>query len=628
MYLKHKTLWHIPAKAWRAPLFSVLILATTIWGALMMLDIISANRITALEPIIFILFVISFAWISFAFWSSIIGFLLFISGRDPLTLRRNSPFAAVEKTVIKKRTALIMPIYNEDPSRVMAGMEATLRSLAATGEQQHFDCYLLSDTTKNDIAIVEFSAFQQLQQRVDGLGISVFYRRRTKNHYRKVGNIADFCQRWGSHYNYMIVLDADSIMDGRTLTRMVKAMQSNHKIGLLQTVPTPVRQYTFFGRFLQFAAELHSPLLAMGNSFWQTDTGNYWGHNAIIRVDAFMAHCCLPHLSGHPPFGGEILSHDFVEAALLKRAGWQVFTITDPVGSYEEIPSNIIDYIVRDRRWAQGNLQHLRLLNTKSLHIISRFHFLSGALAYILSLLWLIMLTLGTTDAILQALNSNQFFSNSYQLFPDWHIAKPELVYSLLGSTLMLLFTPKVLSLCSGFLQGSRAFGGFISLLLSATIELLVAVIIAPVMMIFHAYFVAATITGTNVDWKTQSRSGRGVPWNEALKHTLLVTLTAIIWGGLAYLYAPKYFWWLLPVLVGLVLAAPIIRYSGSIWLGQLARRLGIFSVSSETLRIEVIAVIDGYENHYQQAPMAPTQSLNLSNTPEEKWRQMAIQSL
>lgn len=630
-------LW-IPAQAWRAPIYFGLVFITTLFATGKMWEVMSTNQTSVIECIIVLLFALCFFWIAMAFWTSIIGFGLLMLKRDPISLQpRPRRSASAKKAFIHTRTALIMPIYNEEVSRVMAGIEATLTSLAATDQDPHFDFYILSDTTNAAIATHEEAAWQRLRQRLKHSATNIFYRRRTKNSYRKVGNIADFCQRWGNHYDYMVVLDADSIMSGDTLVRMVTTMQKTPTLGLLQTIPIPVRQHTFFGRFLQFASELHTPVLAIGNSFWQTDTGNYWGHNAIIRIDAFIKCCNLPHLSGNPPFGGEILSHDFVEAALLKRGGWQVVTLTETVASFEEVPSNIIDYIIRDRRWSQGNLQHLRLLQVKGLHSLSRFHLFSGAMAYIASLLWLIMLALGTGEAILQALNSNQFFSEPYQLFPNWHIAKPELIYSLLGTTLLFLFMPKILSLLAAMLLNTRTYGGRSKLLMSAIIEATIAIVIAPVMMIFHAYFVISIVLGSQVSWKTQERNGRAIPWREAARHTLLVSMGAVIWGGICYLYAPRYFWWLLPVLTGLILAAPIIRYSSSIWLGQFARRLGLFSVVSESKKHQVVAAVSMCEKHYLMEPTNLTATLGQVTTvinpesvktPVEKWIKMPIQQL
>ena len=620
----------IPLNKLRLPLFFGLVLTTGACGAWMMIDIITTNTMSWLDPIILVLFTICFTWIGTAFWSGIIGFIISLFNRDPLTLKTIvKDRTPIKLTALNHKTAIVMPIYNEDTQRVMAGIEATLLSLAQTEQQEHFDFYLLSDTNNESIVENEIQAWQILKQRLSHLSIQLFYRRRDKNIHRKVGNIADFCQRWGAHYQYMIVLDADSVMSGNSLVKLVSAIESQPSTALIQTIPTPVRQTTLFGRFLQFSAELNSPILAIGNRFWQMKAANYWGHNAIIHIDAFMQHCGLPTLAGTEPFGGEILSHDFVEAALLKRAGWDVQLITEAIGSYEEVPSNIIDYIVRDRRWAQGNIQHLGLLRMAGLHTVSKLHFLFGAFAYISSFIWLIMLALGTSDAVIQAFNSNQFFSHNYQLFPNWHIAKPELIYSLFGLTVALLLTPKLLAMILALIKNPEHFGGRIELIMSTLIEIIIAIIVAPVMMVFHAYFVMSTFAGIKVSWNSQSRSGRGIPWNEAFKRTLLMTLTTIIWGSLSYWYATAFFWWLLPVLIGLVLSAPIIRYSGSFQLGRLFRSLGLFLTPSETLKDPVLITLKKCMHHYkpQDCKAAKIQPTNLA-LPEEKLRKMPIQRL
>ncbi len=628
-------LYRIPLHQWRAPLYCLLVLATTLYGSFMMLDIINVNAATLLDYCIFILFTLCFAWISLAFWSALIGFALLLFNKDPLTLRtaKNKTVNDIELNK-NNRTAIIMPIYNEDVARVMAGIESTLRSLAATSKQDYFDFFLLSDSTNIAIASQEKEAWAILKKRLKTLNINLFYRRRENNTHRKVGNVADFCKRWGKHYEYMVVLDADSIMGGETLISLTAKMEANPNAGLIQTIPIPVRQETFFGRFLQFSAELYCPLLATGNSFWQTDTGNYWGHNAIIRTQAFIEHCGLPTLIGPPPFGGEILSHDFVEAALLKRGGWQVLTVTERVDSYEEVPSNIIDFITRDRRWAQGNIQHLKLISSKGLHWISRLHMLFGAMAYISSFLWLIMLTLGTTDAILTALNSNQFFTQPYQLFPNWKIVNPELIYSLFGLTALLLLTPKILSFTLAFLKSPKAFGNRLSLFISTLLEIITAIVIAPIMMIFHAYVVICTLVGADVIWNSQPRNGRNIPWKEALKATAIVSFSAVIWGGLSYFYAPEFFWWLLPVLTGLILAAPIVRYSGSFWIGKILQRLQLFITPSESKQQAVIANIDEYALFYtvkagNNLPNSFTyKEVESISLPKEIYAKMPVQQL
>ena len=604
--------------------FLLLVIATTATGVGIMFNILAANSITPLEAVLLFLFSITFGWITTAFWSALCGFILQMRQLDPFTLQRMNTERYCNQP-ITTRTAIVMPVYNEETHRVISGFESTFNSLVATGEIAHFDFYLLSDTTDPDVAQQELNAWQLLQHRLGDLGRHTFYRRREKNIGRKVGNLGDFCQRWGSKYTHMIVLDADSIMTGDCLLQMTRAMQANPRAGLIQTVPIPVRQTTFFGRFVQFAAVLYSPMLATGLAFWQTNAANYWGHNAIIRVRPFMDYCGLPTLPGKAPFGGDILSHDFVEAAMLRRAGWDVFLLADLEGSYEEVPCNIIDYAKRDRRWVQGNIQHLGLLDIAGLHPVSRLHFLLGAVAYISSLIWLAMLALSTADAVIRAINSNVYFTEAYQLFPNWPIAKTGLIIALISLTITLLLLPKVMGIVVAITHRNRAFGGTWSIIKGTFIETLFAILIAPIMMAFHAYFVVSVILGFKVNWDAQEREGRLLPWGEAIARTSRTTLVAIAWGVVTFIYAPIFFWWLMPILTGLVLSAPIVRYSSSLYLGELMRRKHIFLCPSETEDDPVLR--DMQQLLVQKISPLPTPA-TAPALPPDKWAEMREQNL
>jgi membrane glycosyltransferase len=519
-----------------------------------------------------------------------------------------------------------MPIYNEDTHRVIAGFEVSLQSLKATGQLKHFDFYLLSDTQDATIASNELSAWHALCERLGDTAKQVFYRRREDNKHRKVGNLTDFCERWGSQYEHMIVLDADSVMTGQCMLELTTSMLNNPQAGLIQTIPIPVRQDTFFGRFLQFASILYSPMLATGSAFWQTDKANYWGHNAIIRVKAFIDCCGLPTLKGKAPFGGEILSHDFVEASLLHSANWDVLLLADIEGSYEEVPSNILDYAVRDRRWVQGNIQHLGLLSSAKLKLMSKLHFLLGATAYISSLIWLSMLALSTIDAVTRALNSDVYFNRAYQLFPTWQIAKTELIDSLLYLTIIILLLPKLMGVIVTLVHRKQRFGGALKLTLGSIIETVFAIIVAPLMMVFHAYFVVCVFLGKKVKWDAQPREGRMVPWKEAFSYTLLSSLIAIVWGSVAYYFTPVFFWWLSPILLGLILAAPIVRYSSSIKLGVKLRKWGIFLCPSE---VDNDATLAALKVHLKEitVPPAGRYSTAIPLLPQEHKVTMPIQS-
>jgi membrane glycosyltransferase len=610
---------NLPHKSLRRWLFSILSLITSALGVYMMYEILSANELTALETVILMLFALSFSWLAISFWSGFIGFVLQLFRIDPLSLTRQKKLTA-ELLPITTRTAVVMPVYNEDTHRIIAGFEATLRSLEKTGELSHFDFFMLSDTTKLDIAQAERDAWQQLTERLGDLSKQVFYRRREKNIGRKVGNLAEFCQRWGSNYEQMIVLDADSVMTGNCLLTLVRQMQANPRVGLIQTVPIPVRQTTFFGRFVQFAAVLYSPMLATGLAFWQTDAANYWGHNAIIRLRAFIDHCGLPNLGGRAPFGGDILSHDFVEAALLRRANWDVILLADLEGSYEEVPCNIIDYATRDRRWVQGNIQHLGILDLPSLHPISRCHFFFGALAYITSLIWLLMLVLSTADAVVRALNSNVYFTETYQLYPDWPIAKTELIIGLILLTTVLLMGPKMMGVLVTLIHRRKAFGGARAIIKGTIVETLFAVLIAPIMMAFHAYFVISVLLGFKVSWEAQDREGRLLTWGEAFARTSKLTIIALIWGFMTFKYATVFFWWLIPVLVGLILAAPLVRYSSSLDWGNNCRRHKIFLCPSETQNDSALSELDNLLTQDYPKLQEPA---SIPPLPENNWVDM-----
>jgi len=559
-----------------------LVLGSTAFGGWAMFEILRVNGITPLQCVVLGLFVITYGWITIAFWTAIIGFVLRLSHRDPLTLARVIPKASA-RHLAAHRTVLVMPIYNEDPIRVAAGLESTCRSLLDQNGAEGFEAFVLSDTQDPVIARQEEAVIAALQQRL-APHFTVHYRRRENNQGRKAGNLADFCRRWGRYYDHMVVLDADSIMGGPTLLSLVASMQANARIGLIQTIPIPIRSDSVFGRFTQFAAAVHSPLLATGQCFWQGETVNFWGHNAIIRTRAFMESCGLPELPGRPPLGGEILSHDFVEAALLRRGGWEVHLDVHVGESYEEVPSNILDFAKRDRRWIQGNMQHLRLLGVPGLHPMSRFHFLFGAMAYLTSMLWALMLVVSTVDAIGRAQGRHDFFSAGYQLFPDWPISTPGLIIPLIVSTVVLLLLPKMLGFLLSFIQQPATFGGRLMLPLSTLLEIALAVLIAPLMMVFHSLFILSVLSGHKVSWDAQVREGRSVPWKDAIRHTWVATLLGAGWAYATYALAPVFFWWLCPVWLGLMISAPLVKFTSSLTHGKRLRRLGLLCVPSEVM--------------------------------------------
>lgn len=568
--------------------------ATLISAALataLMFDIISANGRTTPELLGVPLFFVLFTWISGSFWNALAGFLVRIGREDTAFIDA----AKVKDAPLRTRTALVMCIYNEDVERVFAGVNAIWESLQKEAEQKAFDFFILSDTRKPEIAEAEEAAWAALVARHNANG-RIFYRRRAKNVGRKAGNIADFVRNWGGHYECMVVLDADSVMAGSTLVTLARLMEAHPQVGIMQTHPVPVGRTTLFARIIQFAARLNGPMLASGLAFWQLGESNYWGHNAIIRVRAFADNCALPRLPGREPLGGEILSHDFVEAALIRRAGYEVWMLPDLEGSWENVPSNVADFAARDLRWAQGNLQHLRVLFFRGLHWMSRTHLVTGVLAYVTSPLWLMVLLLSTLVTCLEAIQGHQYFTpGTYTLFPDWPESRAAAIAVLLLLTLAFLLLPKVLASMLALRDPSmRAqYGGGSKLMLSVLGEQLFSMLLAPAMMMFHTTFVVSTLAGKVVKWEAQPRGDRGLTWSEAVARHKWHVVTGIAWAFVIMTYAPKFIWWMMPVIAGLVLAPAISVFSSQTRLGEWARRRGLFLTPEEIAPPQELAAVE-----------------------------------
>ena len=531
-----------------------------------------------LELVILVLFAILSLWVSAGFWTAIMGFLLLLRGDRYAISARGVDDSPISEGV---RTAVVMPICNEDVGRVFAGLQATYRSLAQTREAGSFDFYILSDSSDPDTRVAETEAWFEMCRAVNGFG-RVFYRWRQHRIKRKSGNIADFCRRWGSNYQYMVVLDADSVMSGECLTKLVRLMQANPTAGIIQTAPRTVGRDTLYARVQQFASRVYGPLFVAGLHFWQLGESHYWGHNAIIRVAPFMRHCALGRLSGRGPLSGEILSHDFVEAALMRRAGWAVWIAYDLPGSYEEVPPNLLDELKRDRRWCYGNLINFRLFPQSSFHPVHRAVFFSGVFAYVSAPLWLLSLILSTALLATHTLIEPQYFVEPNQLFPLWPQWNPERAVALFSATAALLFTPKVLSVILIIAQGTRHFGGVAALAISMLLEMIFSAALAPIRMLFHTQFVVAALTGRSLHWKSPPREDAETPWSDALRHHGLHMLLGFAWAGGVYWLNPSFLWWLLPIVGPLILSAPISVLSSRVSTGRFMRRLRLFLIPEE----------------------------------------------
>ncbi|MFH0814260.1 MAG: glucans biosynthesis glucosyltransferase MdoH [Pseudomonadota bacterium] len=573
--------WETAAKL-RRILIVFFILITTIIASLYIADILPHRGTTKLEFAIVIVFGALFAWISIGFWEAMAGLLTLLRRRDPFAITRaTDEDDTLEGT--EARTAVLIPICNEEVDRVFAGLMATYKSLEKTGQLEYFDFFVLSDTSDPDTWVAEEIAWSSLCRSLGGFH-RIFYRRRRVNLRRKSGNIADFCRRWGRSYRYMIVFDADSVMTGSSLVRMVKMMEKHPKVGIIQTSPMAVNRESLIARVQQFANHVYGPIFTAGLHFLQLGDSHYWGHNAIIRIKPFMQHCALPQLPGEPPFGGEILSHDFVEAALMRRAGWEVWLAYDIEGSYEEIPPTLLNELKRDRRWCQGNLQHMRLLFTQGLFPAHRALFLHGIMAYGSALLWFLFLSLSTAEAIVEAFRTPDYFPIGRTLFPAWPVWPFQWALTLLVTTAVILFLPKLLSLLIVIVRQRRTqqFGGILRLSVSIVAEVIFSILFAPIRMLFHSKFVVMTLLGWQVGWGPQQRGDQGTGWLEALRYHGIGMVIAFIWATVLFLYNRSFFWWNVPIFIPLILSVPLSVWSSRLSVGRAFRKLGLFLIPEE----------------------------------------------
>ena len=566
----------------RAVFFTAVFLLTSL-AAWFMADLLWRGGVTVVSAIVLARFVVLFANIAIGFVTARLGF--YMRNRTDSTRITRSIEGEALATLPLASTAIVMPVCNEDPSRIFEGLRVIYRSVEQTGRLGDFDFFILSDSSDPNKWIQEEVAWTELCKQLNGFG-RIFYRKRRVSINKKSGNVGDFLRRWGRSYRYLVVLDADSIMTGTSIVKLVAMMERNPKVGILQTAPRVVNGVTLYARLQQFANRLYSPLFLAGLNYWHQGESNFWGHNAVIRVAPFIEHCGLPELPGVEPFGGRILSHDFVEAALMRKAGWSVWLAYDLEGSFEEGPPTLIDSAKRDRRWCQGNLQHSWLLLARGFHPVNRFHLLMGVMAYVASPLWLLFMLISTLQRFHEVRTGvfSAYHAENYTMLFGYVVEVPE-AFALFLLTLLLLFLPKLLAVLLELREGrGRAYGGPFRLVLSAVLEMAVSTLLAPINMMFQSKFVVYILLGQGVGWVTQRReASEDTDWREAIITHSGQTVFGLVWGASAFVLVPAFFWWLTPVLAGLVFSAPLSIILGKASFGRRARELGLFLTPDET---------------------------------------------
>lgn len=530
------------------------------------------------------IFLILFGLLAFGVMTAVLGFFIGGSGGPRINPSTRLTDADLQRPF--QPTVIVYPVYNESPVEIFERIRAVHRSLERTGRIGDYEFFVLSDSTHPDNWIQEEFAWLQLCRELGATG-RIHYRRRLENTDKKAGNIAEFLESWGGQYAYMVVMDADSVMAGDDLVRMTALMEKHPRVGLLQTAPRLANADSVHGRVQQFAFRLLGDMFTAGLNFWQGPSGNYWGHNAIIRLAPFADFCALPDLPGREPFGGKILSHDFVEAALMRKAGWEIWLLWDLEGSWEEGPQSLIDSAKRDRRWLQGNLQHTWLLFAGGIHPISRLHLFLGIIGYLSSPLWFLFLLINTLIVFNQVVTGLTLVPAESALgryLPlAWSTNEQGLV--IFAATLTLLFLPKILALlqCLFDWRRARRFGGIPALLGGLLLETLYSALIAPIVMLFHTKFVLWLLMGKKVEWGTQQRGAVGTSWREAFDAHGGQMLLGTAWLTAAFFIEPILGYWLLPVFGPVVLAVPLSVWASRPGPGARLRRARLLATPEET---------------------------------------------
>jgi membrane glycosyltransferase len=564
--------WQLAAKR-RRTVFMLLTLVSTVLATRLFADMQPDYDNALLQYGQTALFALLSAWVVTGFMTAMMGFYVMLRGDAHSLSAQKVQHHTLDAAT---RTAIIMPICNEDVRTVFAGLRATCESVALTSHVRAFDVFVLSDSNNPAIIKAERAAWEdlraQLASQPEQQQVEVYYRLRKRRTDRKAGNVADFCRRWGKDYSYMVVLDADSVMSGDCLVSMVKLMEANPTAGIIQTATQAIGHVTLHARAQQFASRVTGRLFTLGMQFWQMGESHYWGHNAIIRIKPFMEHCALARIAGTGGMSGSIMSHDFVEAALMRRAGYHVWLVADLVGSYEQQPPDLLAELQRDRRWCQGNLQNSRLIAEPGIHPVHRSMFATGAMAYLSAPVWLSFLTLGTA-----------LWLSGTPMIADWMLLPGELV-SLWSWTLCMLFLPRILGIAAVLInRQQQSFGGTASLLRSAVLETLIALLQAPIRMVAHSLFVVVALTGLKLEWKSPPREAAAVPWRHALTQLAPMSLVIVaLAAGIAMIDASALIW-LLPVGLPLLLAIPMTVITSRVGLGTAMRAQNYLLIPEET---------------------------------------------
>ncbi len=548
----------------------MMVLNVVTWLAMLWLgaQVLGAGGWTVVDVIMFICFAFGTPWTVVGFWNSVVGLWLLHFHKDPMGAVAPYASAGDVTTPITIKTAVFMTLRNEDPGRAIRRLRIVKESIDATGEGAAFSYFVLSDTNRPEVAAAEEAAIAAWKAQ-DPDAARITYRRRTENKGYKAGNVRDFCERWGKDYELMLPLDADSVMAGPAIVRLVRMMQAHPRIGILQSLVVGMPSSSAFARIFQFGMRHGMRSYTMGQAWWVGDCGPFWGHNAVVRIKPFVEDCDLPLLPGKPPLGGHVLSHDQVEATLMRRAGYEVRVLPVENGSWEENPPTMLDFAQRDVRWCQGNMQYIKLLDLPGLHAMSRFQLVWAILMFIGIPAWTLMIALLPIAA---------WEGQSIAGYPKG------LAIFLYVLFFVMYLSPKIAGLIDAVLTkgGVARYGGPMRFAVSAALELVFSFLQGAISTIRTSIFMIGLAFGKSVVWGGQSRDAYGISWTTAARNLWPQTLFGVIVCGLLWLIEPAIFWWSLPLTAGYLVAIPFAVLTASPALGRWFKRVGLAGIPED----------------------------------------------
>jgi len=560
-------------------LFAVLFVATMAGSLVLAAVALSPGGLGTIDLALLALFAITLPWTVAGFWNAVIGFLIMRFSADPIAAVMPVMSRIQGDEPLTASTAILLCIRNEPPERVIRNLEPMLAGLDLSGYGKRFALYVLSDSSDASIASGEEACFAALSARW-GDRVPITYRRRVVNTGYKAGNIREFCERWGSKHEFAVTLDADSFMTADAILRLVRIMQADPKLGIVQGLIVGLPSTSAFARVFQFGMRLGMRSYTIGSAWWQGDCGPYWGHNAILRLEPFIAHCGLPTLSNEGMEDEHILSHDQIEAVLMRAAGFHVRVLPQEDLGWEENPPTLLEFIRRDLRWCQGNMQYWRFLSLAGLRAVSRYQLALAICMFVGSPAWIGLLVLGTLGVVLADR-------------PDAFI-RADAGMALLVSVLVMWFSPKIATAIDVLLDPRlrRAFGGAGLFLINFAIETVFSIVLCPILWFGHTIFLAALMFGHEIGWIGQTRDDHAVPFKLALHNLWPHTLLG--WSALGLLAAvqPAAIPCALFLAAGPALAIPFAIVTAWPLFGGLAARVGIGRLPEEITRPEVLAVL------------------------------------